>query len=88
MKVYGLYKVVTPDYTGAGRIIMSHTDIYTLHAAANAYFAKPENFVGKHKEQLTIPIGKYVSNRVTSDGGGQCVNIYIEIRVVDLPGLK
>lgn len=88
MKVYGLYKVVTPDYTGDGRIVMSHTDIYTLHAAANAFFAKPENFVGKRNEQLIIPLGRYVSNRVTSDGGGQSVNIYIEIRAVDLPGLK
>lgn len=88
MKTYGLYKVITADYTGAGRIIMSHTDIRTLHAAANAYFAKPENFVGRFNQQLTIPMGKFVSNRVSSDGGGQCVDIYIEIRVVDLPGLK
>lgn len=67
---------------------MSHTDIDTLHNAANTYFAKPENFVGKHKKQLAFPLGKYVSNRVANDGGGQCVEIYIEIRVVDLPGLK
>lgn len=90
MKIYGGYKIIEFDQAvgrAPGSIIMSSEDVDTLRNAMNRFFAKEENFVSRFKRQLTIPDGEMRSNRVGSDGGGQCVDIYCEIREIELPGI-
>ena len=89
MKIYGGYKVVVGEQSSdnPGWIVMSSEDVDTLRDAMNKHFAKEENFVSRFKRQLCIPEGAMRSNIVGNDGGGQCVDIYIEIREIQLPGI-
>lgn len=90
MTMYGGYKVIRfpgGSVCNPGSLLMTSEDVDTLREALNKCFAKEENYVSRFKRQLYIPDGELMSNWVGSDGGGQCVDIYAEIREIQLPGI-
>lgn len=81
---YVLYKVgkvagSSESYTR----YMSAESADSLRADANAFFADPDNFVGRSKEQWIIPTGQLQSNIITTKAGSTEYQRYLMIREVN-----
>lgn len=54
-----------------------------LRADANAFFANPDNFIGRAKEQWIIPNGQLQSNVITTKAGNTEYQRYLMIREIN-----
>lgn len=84
---YVLYKVSKQQGANDNLMrMMSEDDLPTLRKKANAFFADPDEFIGREGKQLIIPSGELQSNIVTTVAGAIEYHRYVEIREIGKQG--